>query len=122
MATSPWQGDLFKNAPGTQGRLAFRPTNSARHSRDEARSLAGGLLPLALLFIGIALGFVWLRIRYTETAYRQATLREVVVQLENEKRDLAMAAAAAESPAELEQAARRLGMVPPTLVNERPLR
>lgn len=122
MATAPWQGDLFKNTSGTQGRLAFRPVNSARHSRDEARSLAGGLLPLALLFIVIALGFVWMRIRYTETAYRQATLREIVVQLENERRDLASAAAAAESPAQLEDAGRRLGMVPPTLVNERPLR
>jgi hypothetical protein len=122
MATAPWQGDLFKHAPGTQGRLAFRPVNSARRSRDEARSMVGGLLPVALLFMAIALGFVWMRIRYTETAYRQATLREVVVHLENERRDLAMSVAAAESPAQLEEAARRLGMVPPTLVNERPLR
>lgn len=122
MATAPWQGDLFKNTPGAQGRLAFRPMNSARRSRQEARSMAGGLLPLAILFVAIALGFVWMRIRYTEIAYRQATLREVVIQLENERRDLAMMASAAEAPAQLEQSARRLGMVPPTLVNERPLR
>jgi hypothetical protein len=122
MASAPWQGELFKHAPGAQGRLAFRPVNSARRSREEARSVASGLLPLAALFIVIALGFVWMRIRYTEIAYRQATLREVVVQLESEHRDLASAVAAAESPAQLEQAARGLGMVPPTLVNERPLR
>ena len=84
--------------------------------------MMGGLLPLAVLFIAIALGFVWMRIRYTEIAYRQATLREIVEQLENERRDLAMTAAAAESPAQLEQSARALGMVPPTLINERPLK
>jgi hypothetical protein len=122
MTPSPWQGDLFKHGPVAQGRLVFRPTNSARRSREEARSMAGGLLPFALLFLAIALGFVWMRIRSTEVAYRQATLREVIVQLENERRDLTMAVAAAESAAELEQAARRLGMMPPSLVNERPLR
>jgi len=123
MATASRQGDLFKHSNGTQGRLAFRPVNSARRSRDEARSMARGLLlPLAAVFVVIALGFVWMRIRYTETAYRQATLREIVVQLENERRDLSMAVAAAESPAQLEQSARNLGMVPPTLINQRPLR
>ena len=118
------QGDLFKHGPSAhaQGRPAFRPVNSARRSREEARSFAGGVLPLAALAVAIALGFVWMRIQYTEIGYRLATMRQVVVQLENERRDLAMAVAAAEAPAQLEEAGRKLGMIPPTLVNEVPLR
>ena len=118
------QGDLFKHLPSAHapGRPAFRPVNSARRSREEARSFAGGMLPLAVLAVAIALGFVWMRIQYTEIGYRLATMRQVVVQLENERRDLAMAVAAAEAPAQLEEAGRKLGMIPPTLVNEVPLR
>jgi len=122
MAARPWQGDLFKQAPPLQGRLVLRPLNSARRSREEARSIAGSLLPFAMIFIFIALGFVWIRIRYTEIAYRQATLREVEVRLENEHRELITAVAATESQTELERAGRKLGMVAPALDSQRPLR
>jgi hypothetical protein len=122
MATSR-QGDLFRHpsAPA-QARFTFRPVNSARRSRDEARSMAGGLLPLAIVLVAVALGLVWMRLRYTEIAYRLATLRQVIVGLEDDRRDLAVAVAAAEAPAELERAARDLGMVPPTVAAELPLR
>lgn len=118
------QGDLFRYLPGSpsQGRLAFRTLNSARRSREEARSVAGGLLPFAVLFIALALGLVWMRLRYTEIAYQKATLRQVIMHLEEERRDLVSATAAAEAPAELERAARGLGMVPPRLAPEVPLR
>jgi hypothetical protein len=121
---SSWHSDRSRHTPHAQaqGRLAFRPVNSARRSREDVRSAAGRLLPFAVLAVTVGLGFVWIRIRYTETAYRLATLRQVVVQLENERRDLAMAVAAAESPAQLERAARELGLVPPTLTTEVPLR
>ena len=105
-----------------QGRLALRPLNSARRSREEARSVAGSLLPFAVIFIFIALGFVWIRIRYTEVAYRQAMLRDVLVRLENEHRELITQVAATESQTELERAGHKLGMMPPTLDNEKPLR
>lgn len=121
---SAWQGDLFKPGPGSsaQGRLAFRPVNRARRRNEEARSIAAWLLPIAALAIVVALGFVSLRLRHTDIGYRLATLREVILHLENERRDLARLIAEAEATKPLEQAARDLGMVPPTLTGEAPLR
>lgn len=121
---STWQGDLFKHGRRvpSQGRLAFRPVNSASRRNREARSLATWLLPVAALAVVLSLGLVAVRIHLTEVGYRLATMSDVIQQLEHERRELAQAVAVAEATEALEKAGRDLGMVPPTLAMEVPLR
>ena len=80
-----------------------------------------GLLPAAALVMGAALGYVWLQLRIVDVAYQLSTMHRVVDRLEDERRNLELEVTAAESPARLEEAGRKLGMGPPQWGKEVPL-
>ena len=100
---------------------AFRPVNSVRRSRRERHLLVRAFLPLAVLLMTAALGYVWLQIRVVDVAYQLSTMRRVVDRLEDERRNLQLEVAAAESPARLEELGRSIGLAPPEWGKEVPL-
>jgi len=120
-ASSDTRSSLRPAGAGVAAHAAFRPVNSIRRSHRERRSLRRALLPAAALVLGAALGYVWLQIRIVDVAYQLSTMRRVVDRLEDERRNLELEVAAAESPARLEEQGRKLGMGPPKWGKEVPL-
>jgi len=79
----------------------------------ELFALVTWLAVFVVLAVGIALGYVWLRLKVVDLGYRLSATRQVVQKLENEQRDLAGRLAALDAPKRIEEAARRYGMVRP---------
>ena len=105
-------------APG-EGRLTsrsqqWRPANVPFAARAELRALLLWGALLGGLGVVLLLGHVWVRLKVVEAGYRLSATRQLVERLEQEGRELAVRAAAADSPEQLgELASRRLGMRPP---------
>jgi cell division protein FtsL len=101
----------------------WRPVNVPHAAGADVRTLTawGGLL--GVLGVLLLLGHVWVRIKVVEAGYRLSVTRQLVERLEQEGRELAVRAAAADSAARVEELARqRLGMRPPERGEEEFLR
>jgi len=90
-----------------------RPRNMTTAKQAELFALVTWLAVFVVLAVGIALGYVWLRLKVVDLGYRLSATRQVVQKLENEQRDLAGRLAALDAPKRIEEAARRYGMVRP---------
>lgn len=92
-------------------RLPWRPSNVPLAVSAETRLLVlwGALLGgLGVIFL---LGHVWVRNQVVEAGYQLSVTRQLVERLGQEKRELAVRAAAADADGRLEElAAARLGM------------
>ena len=92
----------------------LRPANVATASNVERRALVVWLAVFSLLFFGVALGHVWLRLQVRSLGYQLSTTRQVVDRLEQEKHELTVQVARLDAPGRLEEVARtRLGMIRP---------
>src|SRR5262245_14407440 len=88
-----------------------RPRNLTTARQTELFALVIWLALFVFLAVGVALGYVWLRLKVVDLGYRLSATRQVVEKLENERRELSGRLAALEAPDRIEQAAHRLGMV-----------
>ncbi len=91
------------------GGVRWWPANVPGAVRAELRALVvwGGLL--GVLGVSLLLGYVWVRIKVVDAGYRLSVTRQLVERLEQEGRELAVRAAAADGRLE-ERSAQRLGM------------
>jgi hypothetical protein len=85
------------------------PANVPGTVRTELRALAVWGVLLGVLGVSLLLGYVWVRIKVVDAGYRLSVTRQLVERLEQEGRELAVRAAAADGQLE-ERAAQRLGM------------
>lgn len=99
----------------------FRPANSVRRSARERRAVLRGAVPVAIVVLVTALGYVWVQNRIVDVAYQLSAVRRLVDRLEYERRNLELEVATVESPKNLEAAGRRLGLGPPRWGTEVPL-
>jgi cell division protein FtsL len=106
----------------TRSPKGWRPVNVPHAASADVRALMtwGGLL--GVLGVLLLLGHVWVRIKVVEAGYRLSVTRQLAERLEQEGRELAVRAAAADADGRLEEmAARRLGMRRPERAEEEPL-
>jgi hypothetical protein len=97
-----------------RSRARWQPKNTPFAASAEVRALAAWIGVLVLAGVFVALGYVWVRLRVVEVGYRLSATRQLVERLEQEGRELAVEAAAADTPGRLEQAARlRAGLQRP---------
>lgn len=93
----------------------WRPINISAAASAEVRALATWVSFFVFAGVLIALGYVWVRLMVVEVGYRLSATRQLVERLEQEGRELAVEAAAADTPGRLEQEAHsRLGLDRPT--------
>lgn len=96
------------------GNQNWRPANVPLAARAEVRTLLWWGALLGGLGVVLLLGHVWVRLKVVEAGYRLSATRQLVERLEQEGRELAVRAAAADSSARLaELAGVRLGMRAP---------
>lgn len=92
----------------------LRPANIAAAQSAEIRALIVWLALFVISGVMIALGYVYLRLKVVDVAYRLSTTRQLVERLEQEGHELTVRVATLSTPARLEEVARvRLGMVRP---------
>lgn len=110
-------------AGNSAGERVWRPANVPFHVTEELRGLMVWGALLGVLSVLLLLGYVWVRLQVTEAGYHLSATRQLVERLEEEGRDLAVEAAAADAGGLLEKlAAQRLGMRPPQRHEEETLR
>jgi cell division protein FtsL len=91
-----------------------QPDNVPLAVRAQIRTLVVSGAILWALGIGLLLGYVWVRLKVVEAGYRLSATRQLVERLQQEGRELAVRAAAADASDRLRLLAReRLGMRPP---------
>src|SRR5262245_41960165 len=92
----------------------WHPANIPVIVSAQWQALLVWLAALACLGVVVALVHVWIRNAAVEAGYRLSATRQLVERLEQEERELAVLAAAADAPGRLEALAqKRLGMRPP---------
>ncbi|MBI4517369.1 MAG: cell division protein FtsL [Deltaproteobacteria bacterium] len=92
----------------------WRPANVPFAVSAEVKGLATWIGVLVLAGVLVALGYVWVRLRVVEIGYRLSAVQQLVGRLEQEAKELAVEAAAADTPGRLEEEARRrLGLQRP---------
>jgi hypothetical protein len=92
----------------------WRPANIPFAVSAELRALATWIGLFVLAGVLVALGYVWVRLKVVDVGYRLSATRQLVERLEQEGQELAVEAAAADTPGRLEQAAHlRLGLQRP---------
>ena len=93
---------------------SFRPANTTGGRTLETRHLIIWLAFFVCVAVLIALGHVWLRLRFRDFGYGLSSTRQVVEKLEQEGRALEVEMATLSAPSRLEEIARgRRGMVRP---------
>jgi hypothetical protein len=92
----------------------WRPTNIREAVSAEVRALAVWIGVLVFVGVVVGLGYVWMRLLVVDVGYRLSATRQLVERLEQEGQELAVEAAAADTPGRLEQEAHlRLGLQRP---------
>ena len=92
----------------------WRPSNTSAAASAEIRALASWIVWFVFAGVLVALAYVWVRLMVVEVGYRLSATRQLVERLEQEGRELAVEAAAADTPGRLEQeASARLGLQRP---------
>jgi hypothetical protein len=99
---------------------AWRPMNVSLAASRDARALMVWCGLLGILGVLLLLGHVWVRNKVVDAGYRLSETRQLAERLEEEGRELAVRAAAADVRIETE-AALRFGMRRPLRGEEEPL-
>ncbi|HVN87751.1 MAG TPA: hypothetical protein VMW17_23180 [Candidatus Binatia bacterium] len=101
----------------TEGRRRdprWYPTNTSAAANAATRALASWIGLFGFAGVLVALGYVWVRLMVVDVGYRLSATRQLVERLEQEGRELAVEAAAADTPGRLEHEAQlRLGLQRP---------
>lgn len=89
----------------------WRPANIPFAASAELRALAAWIALFVFASVLVALGYVWVRLKVVDVGYRLSVTRQLVERLEQEGQELAVEAAATDTPGRLEEEAqRRLGL------------
>lgn len=97
--------------PAANQRAGLRPPNVPLAVSWQTRALLTWGVLLVGLCVLLLLGHVWVRIKVVEVGYQLSVTRQLVERLEQEGRELAVRAAAADADGRLEDlAAQRLAM------------
>lgn len=117
--TRPAIGSVGRGGAAVAEHAGWRPANVPITVSAELRALMAWAALVGVLGVCLMLGYVWVRLKVVEAGYRLSATRQLVERLEEEGRELAVRAAAADAAGHIQAlAAARLGMRPPARAEE----
>jgi cell division protein FtsL len=102
-----------RRTPAPAPRGAKRPGATATAPPPQVLRWSWPLAAGAAIAVAVALVLVFVRLQVVRTGYDLSTARDLVQQLEHERRELRLEIATITSPRRLEARARQLGLQPP---------